>query len=134
MDSRIQVTFLALVLVQIAHSVEEYVFRFYAVFPPARLLERLSPGLARPGFVVLNTLVAVFGLWCFFSSVRPGTRSARDWIWIWVAVELFNGVAHPVWAVAARGYVPGLVTSTLLLTLATHLFWRLRTTPEPSEP
>jgi hypothetical protein len=134
MDSGMQVTFLALVLVQIAHSAEEYVFRFYAVFPPARLLEELSPGLARPGFVVLNTLLAVFGLWCFFSSVRPGTRSARDWMWIWVAVELFNGVAHPVWAVAARGYVPGLVTSTLLLALATHLFWRLRTTPEPSEP
>jgi len=38
MDRRIKIAFLALVLTQIAHSVEEYAFRFYTVFPPARLL------------------------------------------------------------------------------------------------
>ena len=131
MDFRIRVAFLALVVTQIAHSAEEYVFHFYEVFPPARFLDDLVPGFTHPGFMIFNTLLALFGLWCFFANVRPGTRSARDWVWVWVVIELFNGLAHPVWAVATRGYVPGLATSPLLFGLAAYLFHRLRATPEP---
>ena len=69
MDPRIRSTFLALVLTQIAHSVEEYIFRFYEVSPPARLLDELVPGLTRPGFIIFNALLALFGLCCFFFNV-----------------------------------------------------------------
>jgi hypothetical protein len=131
MDSRIRVIFLALVVTQIAHSVEEYVFRFYEVFPPARFLNDLVAGLTRPGFIIVNTLLALFGLWCFFANVRPGSKSARDWVWIWVVIELFNGLAHPLWAIATRGYVPGLATSPVLFGLAACLFHRLRATHDP---
>ena len=55
MDSRIRVAFLALVVTQIAHSVEEYVFHFYEVFPAARFLNDLVPGFANPGFIIFNT-------------------------------------------------------------------------------
>lgn len=134
MDPRISVAFLALVLTQMAHSIEEYVFRFYDVLPVGRLLNEFVPGFARPGFVVFNTLLALFGLWCFLSNVRPGTKSARDWVWIWVVIELFNGLAHAVWAIVARGYVPGLATSPILFGLAAYLFHRLRATPEPAGP
>jgi hypothetical protein len=130
MDSRIRVTFLALVLTQIAHSVEEYVFRFYEIFRPARFLNELVPGFAHPGFIILNTLLALFGLWCFLANVRPGTKSARDWVWIWVVIGLFNGLGHPVWAIATGGYVPGLASSPVLLGLAAYLFHRLRATRE----
>jgi hypothetical protein len=132
MDRRIKIAFLALVLTQIAHSVEEYGFRFYAVFPPARLLNELLPGFTRPGFMIFNTLLACFGLWCFFVSVRPGTKSARKWIWLWVVIELFNGFGHPAWAIAARAYVPGLATSVLLLVLAAYLLHLLRAKPKES--
>jgi len=131
MDSRTRLVFLVLVVTQIAHSVEEYVFDFYEVFPPARLLNDLLPGFTRPGFIVVNTLLACFGLWCFLANVRPGTGSARDWVWVWVVIELFNGLAHPAWAVATRGYVPGLATAPALFCLAAYLFHRLRATPEP---
>lgn len=134
MDARIRVTFFVLVLTQAAHSVEEYAFRFYDVFPPARFIDGIVPGLPHAGFITVNTLLVLFGLWCFFSSVRPGTRSARDWVWVWVVIELFNGFAHPVWAIATGGYVPGLATSPLLLLLAAYLFYRLRAEPEPSSP
>lgn len=133
MDSRIGATFLALVLTQIAHSLEEYAFRFYEIFPPAHWLDELAPGIAHPGFIVLNTLLALFGLWCFLFHVRPGTRSARDWVWVWVVIELFNGFAHPVWAIGTAGYVPGLATSPVLFALAARLFHLLRTTPESSD-
>jgi len=132
MDRRIRLTFLGLVLTQIAHSVEEYVFRFYEVFPPARFLNELAPGITRPGFVVFNTLLALLGLWCFFSAVRPGTRSSRDWAWVWAVIEIFNGFAHSVWAISSRGYVPGLATAAVLFGLAALLYHDLRATPEGS--
>jgi hypothetical protein len=131
MDLRIRVAFLALVLTQIAHSVEEYISRFYEVFPPARLLNELVPGFTRPGFVIVNTLLALFGLWCSLSHVRPASKSARDWVWIWVVIEIFNGLAHSAWAIISRGYVPGLATSPILFAFAAYLFHRLRATPEP---
>ena len=134
MDARIKVAFLLLVVTQIAHSAEEYVFRFYEAFPPARFLNEAVPGFAHPGFIIFNTLLALFGLWCFLSNVLPGTKSARDWVWIWVVIELFNGFAHPLWTIATRGYVPGLATSPILVGLAGYLFHRLRATPEPAGP
>ena len=130
MDSRIRVAFLALVGVQLLHSIEEYARGFYEVFPPAQLLENLVPGLPHAGFIVINTLFFLFGLWCFIFHVRPGTRQARDWVWLWGVIELFNGVAHSVWAVATQSYVPGLATASVLFVLASYLFARLRGTPE----
>jgi len=130
MDHRIKIAFVALVLTQIAHSVEEYAFRFYVVFPPARLLNELLPGFTRPGFVIFNILLACFGLWCFFFRVRPVTKSARRWIWLWVVIELFNGFGHPGWAIAARTYIPGLATSVVLLGLAAYLLHLLRGKPK----
>jgi hypothetical protein len=121
MNENSKSAFLGLVLLQALHSVEEYVFRFYEVFPPAQLLNDIWPGIARPGFVVFNTALVLFGLWCFFLRVGPSAATARRWAWIWVAVELYNGVAHPIWAVAARGYNPGLATAPLLLVVAVLL-------------
>jgi hypothetical protein len=126
MDGASKRAFLALVLAQAAHSLEEFAFRFYEVFPPARALNELVPGITRPGFVVFNTLLVIWGLWCFFARVRPGARTAVAWAWAWIAIELFNGLAHPTWSALARGYRPGLFTAPLLLGLALFLAVRLR--------
>ena len=126
MSQKCRSAFLGLVLLQAVHSVEEYTFGFFDVFPPARLLDDIWPGIARPGFVVFNTALVLFGLWCFFRRVGPGAATARSWAWLWVAIELYNGVAHPIWAVAIRDYNPGLASAPLLLALAVHLARGLR--------
>ncbi|MCP5056191.1 MAG: HXXEE domain-containing protein [bacterium] len=118
MTQKYRTAFLVLVLLQALHSVEEYAFEFYEVFPPARILDGMWPGIAHPGFIVFNTMLVLFGLWCFFCRVAPGEATARRWAWIWVAIELYNGVAHPVWAVVARDYNPGLATAPLLFVVA----------------
>ncbi|MFN8580192.1 MAG: hypothetical protein U0163_04340 [Gemmatimonadaceae bacterium] len=38
--------------------------------------------------------------------------------WFWVAIELVNGMGHPLWAIRQGGYVPGVLTAPLLLVLA----------------
>lgn len=117
--------FLALVLLQALHSAEEYAFRFFEVFPPAQRLNELLPGIAHPGFIAFNTLLLLFGLWCFFRRVRSEARSARSWAWLWVVIEVYNGVAHIIWAGAVHRYNPGLVSAPFLLVLALYLALQL---------
>lgn len=43
MNNQLKRAFLVLIVLQVAHSIKEYVFKFYEVFTPARLLNDLLP-------------------------------------------------------------------------------------------
>jgi hypothetical protein len=123
--SRLEANFLALVVVQAAHSVEEYLGRLWEVFPPARFVTGLISQDRQIGFIVINTALVAFGLWCFFWPVRRRWPSARPLIGVWILIELINGVGHPLWSLQQRGYTPGVITAPLLLILALSLMWQL---------
>lgn len=111
-------TFLALVVVQALHSVEEYFFRLYEVFPPARFISGLVSADLETGFLIVNVSFVVFGAFCYWWPVQKGWPIAVALAWGWVAVETINGIGHPTWSVMQGGYTPGLATSLLLLPLA----------------
>ncbi len=117
--------FLALILAQAAHSVEEYAFRLYDVLAPARFVRSLFGADREIGFVVFNSALVLFGLWCWQARVRPGHRSARAFAWFWALLEIANGGAHLALAAIAGGYFPGLATAPLLLGLGAPLVLRL---------
>ena len=119
--------FLALIVVQTFHSLEEYVFQLFETFPPARFVSGLVSANLGRGFVAINIVLVALGIWCYWWPVRRGWASAAPIAWAWVAVELVNGFVHPAWSVMQRGYTPGLVTSLVLLPLAVLLAGRLRT-------
>ena len=117
--------FLLLILSQAAHSVEEYLFRLYDVFAPAHYVSTML-GLPAPrGFAIDNILLVLFGLWCWFARVRHERPGARGLAWFWALLETANGVGHISFALAARGYFPGLATAPLLLGLGACLVVRL---------
>lgn len=118
MERRSQFAFLLLVVAQAAHSVEEYVMRLYEVFAPARFVSSLISTDLSVGFLVANTALVTFGLWCWAVPVRSGWRSARGLAWFWALLELGNGIAHSTLALARGGYFPGAITAPLLLVLA----------------
>ncbi len=120
-------TFLALIVVQMLHSLEEWAFELFETFPPARFVSGLVSADLERGFVAINLAVVALGICCYWWPVRCGWASAASIAWIWVAVELVNGFGHPAWSVMQRGYTPGLVTSLVLLPLAVLLAGRLRT-------
>ena len=125
--------FLALILAQAAHSIEEYTFHLYDVLAPARIVARavssiLSGDLAA-GFAVANVFFVVAGLWCYFAWVRSDHRWARGVAWFWVIVETSNGLGHLLFAARAGGYFPGVATAPVLLVLAGWLGVRLAATP-----
>jgi hypothetical protein len=123
--SRVQLTFLGLVITQAAHSVEEYEGHLYEVFLPARFVSGLISRDLQQGFVIFNVALVVFGLWCFLGPVRRRSVAALTLIWIWVAIELVNGIGHPAWSVIQGTYTPGVATAPLLLALALYLAYQL---------
>ena len=125
--TRSQATFLALVGVQTAHSVEEYLERLWDdVFPPARFVTGLISEDRRFGFIVFNVALISFGIWCFFWPVLRRWSSAIAFMSFWIVIELINGMGHILWSVQARGYTTGVITAPLLLILALVLGWELR--------
>ncbi len=119
--------FLALIVVQMLHSLEEYVFQLFETFPPARFVSGLVSADLSYGFAVINVVVVVLGIACYWWPVRHGWASATPIAWIWIVVELVNGFVHPTWSVIQQSYTPGLVTSLLFLPLVVLLASRLRT-------
>lgn len=115
--------FLALILAQAAHSVEEYVLRLYDVLAPARYVSSLFGVDRQIGFVVVNMALVLFGLWCWHARVRLGR--GRGLAWFWALLEIGNGCAHVALAAMAGGYFPGLATAPLLLALGGWLAWTL---------
>jgi hypothetical protein len=132
MDSRSRQAFLILVLAQAAHSVEEYVFKLYEVFAPARFVASLISDDLRFGFAVGNTVLVAFGLWCYAVRVRPDHPAARAWAWPWVWVEAANGVSHSAIALARGAYFPGVWTAPILLAVSLYLGARLLRTERPA--
>ena len=116
----------ALVLAQLAHSIEEYLGRLWESFPPARFLTSLVSDNGEFGFLVLNLGLVAFGFWCLLVPVRLGRPSAFSLAWAWVGIELVNGIGHPLWSLRQGGYTPGVATAPLLLVLALWLARELR--------
>ena len=120
-----QTLFLMLILSQIAHSVEEYVFRLWELLAPARFLSGLFTDDLQAGFAGFNIALCLFGLWCYVARVAPERRGATGLMWFWVLLEAGNGVGHSLFAILAGGYFPGVGTAPLLMLFAFLLGRRL---------
>jgi len=117
--------FLLLILVQAAHSVEEYLFRLWEVLPPAHVVASLTSAEPATGFAIANGALVLFGLWCWAWPVRRGWRSARIFALCWGGVGTADGLGHFALAAAAGGYFPRLYTAPLLVLAGARLLWIL---------
>jgi hypothetical protein len=88
------------------------------------------PGIPLSVFVVFNLMW--LGIWV--ASV-PGLRSARAAAffaaWFLAIAGMFNGIAHPLLAIAAGGYFPGLVSSLFIGVVSVWLWLGLRRATRP---
>ena len=121
MNNRISISFLILILVQALHSVEEYLGRLWEVLPPARFMSGLLSKNLETGFILINLILFVFGMWCWRFPVCKNYLIKPIILWFWIIVELINGIAHPAWVLYERAYVPGLLTAPLLFIVAIYL-------------
>lgn len=125
MSKKISWLFLILVLVQGMHSIEEYVGKLWETFPPARVLCSLVSDNLANGFLVINIGLFVFGWWCWLFPVRKNYSYARLLIGFWIAIELINGIGHPIWTFMQKTYTPGTLTAPILLVISLVLIRKL---------
>jgi Protein of unknown function with HXXEE motif len=124
--TRLQLTFACLVIAQAAHSVEEYRGRLWETFSPARFVSGLVSRDLQQGFLFLNVALVAFGVWCTLWPVRRRWATAPAFAWLWVAIELVNGIVHSIRSLISHGYTPGVATAPVLLAVALYLALQLR--------
>jgi len=112
--------FLIGVSAQCLHFMEELVTRFQDRFPALLGL----PAWPANFFVTLN--LAWLSIWVLSAiGLRSGYRMALFPVWFFAIAATVNGIAHPLLAVVARGYFPGLISSPILGVLGVLLWRRL---------
>jgi Protein of unknown function with HXXEE motif len=125
MDSRSRAAFGLLILAQAAHSIEEYAYRLFDVFGPARFVSGLFSSDVATGFVIANASIVLFGVWCYLARVRRPHAGERAYAWFWTCLELANGVGHLLLSLGSGGYFPGVGTAPLLIAASGYLGARL---------
>jgi hypothetical protein len=124
-----RIAFLALVIVQTAHSIEEYVFRLYDVFAPARFVSGLISTNLQTGFIAFNLAFVAFGFWCYAVPVQERLSVAVPFLWFWIVVEILNGIGHPAMSIIERSYIPGTITAPFLFMIAVYLSFQIARRP-----
>jgi len=108
------------ILLQCAHFIEEYATGFYRLFPEMFGLAAWSQRF----FLIFNlTWVAVWV--CAAFAARTRSRAACFPIWFFALAAIANGVAHPLLAMRAGGYFPGLVSAPFVGGVGVWLLVRL---------
>jgi hypothetical protein len=125
MDATARRLFLLLICSQALHSIEESAFALWEVLAPARFLSGLVSDDLAVGFAVVNAILVALGAWSYFWPVRRNLAYAIPVAWFWIILEAGNGVGHLSFALAARGYFPGVYTAPLLLVFSVLLATRM---------
>ena len=112
--------------VQCIHFAEEAATGFHEKLGPLFGL----PGMPFAGFLIFN--LAWIAIWI---AAVPGLRSARTAAfiaaWFLAIAGMINGIAHPLLAIAAAGYFPGLVSSPFIFGAGVLLWLQLRKATRP---
>ena len=127
MNKKIKKAFLLLVLVQAAHSIEEYYGKLWEVFAPAKFITSLVSNDHEKGFVIINVALFIAGMLIWVAAVRNHSFAIVP-IWFLTIMEVINSIGHSVWAIMERDYVPGVATAPILFILAIYLMRQLTKT------
>jgi hypothetical protein len=112
--------FLLGIAAQCLHFLEEFVTRFPERFPTLLGL----PAWSEEFFVACN--LVWLSVWTLSAiGLQKGYRAALFPIWFFAIAAMANGIAHPVLAVVAHGYFPGLITSPVVGVVGVLLWLRL---------
>lgn len=114
-------------VVQGGHFAEEASTGF-----PERLGALLGlPAMPMSFFLAFNSAWLVIWI-ASIAGIRSGRTLAFFAAWFLAIAGMFNAIAHPLLAIAAGGYFPGLVTSPVIGAAGVWLWHRLREATRPT--
>ena len=114
MKNRVEAALVAMIVVQLVHGIEEFVFEFWNDFPPMRAVYGGAPALGKTVFVSFHTLLILFGGWCCV-QVRRGGLKGWEAIVAWVVIQGVTLAVHAAWFIVDPRYQPGLATTPLFV-------------------
>jgi hypothetical protein len=132
MDATARRLFLILICLQALHSIEEYTFELWEVFPPARLVSGLVSENLAVGFAVVNAAIVAAGFWSYLWPIRRNLSYAVAVACFWALLEAANGIGHMMLALATQWYFPGVYTAPLLLVVSGLLATRMMHRAHPA--
>jgi hypothetical protein len=121
--------YIALALLQAAHSTEEYSTRFYErIREGSSLIHEVLPFVpvfqfSEEFFVTVN-LVIIVTILAFIPLIYQGSLVARFQATLLAIIELLNGVAHLTIAAMMGAYFPGALTAPFLIIVSVLLLRR----------
>ena len=117
------------VVFQGLHFLEEAATGFHSRFPALFDLGEIP----RVVFIAFN--VIWLGVWiASVVGVRSGLQPAFFAAWFLAIAAMFNGIAHPLLAVASGGYFPGLISAPIIGISGVWLWRRLRAATRAPAP
>jgi len=125
MPSKIHISFLFLILAQGAHSIEEYFTRLWEVLYPAKIASNLVSSDPATGFIIINTGLFIVGFLSWIYISKNNNSKSITLLWIFLTIEIINGIGHPLWALSGMQYVPGLFSAFIILLLDINLIRQL---------
>jgi hypothetical protein len=118
--------YITLVLLQVAHSFEEYFTRFYERIGEGSSLLHGAVGFVpvfqfSHNFFVIVNVVLITTIIALIEVVNQGGISGRCIATLLAVIETLNGVAHLTIAVMMRAYFPGALTAPFLLVVGVFM-------------
>ena len=113
-----------LILIQVFHSIEEYMFRFYDQFPVFRFYTKIYASIPQGVFVTFNVAFVLLLLLGFLLTFFK--RSRTIFPFAFALLQFFNGLYHGVWSLVSWHYFPGTVTGLLFLPVAFYVLRNYR--------
>ena len=124
---RLQKYFLTLLLIQAAHSCEEYLFGFYNAFPLISFIAGFFHTIPQAIFFILN-----YQLILFLTAVFLISFARERWFYfalrIFATIELLNGMLHVGMALATLNYFPGAATGVFYIPTSIYIILKIRKT------
>jgi hypothetical protein len=122
---RFQKYFLALLLIQTAHSCEEYLFGFYEVFPLIPFMAGFFHTIPQAIFFILN-----YQLILFLGAILLISFARERWFYfaltIFAIIELLNGMLHVGTALVTLKYFPGAATGIFYIPTSIYILLKMR--------
>lgn len=98
MSPRGRWAFLALIVAQAAHSADEYLFRLFDLFPPARFVNGLVSEDLAVAFRLVNAALVLFALWFLLCGRRLTSWDRRSLESVRHATPTFSSPDREPWS------------------------------------
>jgi len=102
-------------MVLIAHQVEEYIYKFWEVFP--------LYDMSKTVFIIFNVMVNLFliPVWvCLWHNKLWAVNIAR----LFLMLIMVNGIWHIGWSIYLHQYMPGLITGIMFIVVSAFFILR----------